>query len=117
MKHLGGARAGSAKEGVQTREVKKSGRKKWQDKMESRQQAQSLDSQVGSPTPPNGRPPPRTSTNEEGVEVEAQEDQHVKGGTEPSSNNTVGKVRKDSDLGGAADSDVPASKRIKFDDP
>lgn len=113
-KHTERARANNAKEGVQTRDVKKSGRKKWQDKLESRQQAQSHDSQIGSPskaTPSDGRSPSGTRINEEGIEFEAQTYDHVKGASGVPSNSAVGKVRKASDLG------RPASKRIKLDDP
>jgi hypothetical protein len=114
LKQAERAQAGNAKEGVQTREVKKSGRKKWKDKLESRQQAQSHDSQVGSPstaTPSNGRSASGARINEEGAEYEAQTYEHVKGASGVPSNRAIGKVRKASDLGG------PVSKRIKLDGP
>jgi len=104
------------KERLQSRQVKKSGRKKWQDKMESRQQALAQGSQAGSASknkPSDDLSPSRTITNQESAEFEAQVYEHMKDASKPTSGGILGTVRKAS---GAGDSDKPSRKRIRVDD-
>ena len=85
--------------GQQSREVKKSGRKKWQDKIESRQQQRA---QKGTPSNENGSTTSRAAVDREATPSES----HVKEGDIPS------KARKATDAG---NSEGRATKKLRTD--
>ncbi|KIM22844.1 hypothetical protein M408DRAFT_332713 [Serendipita vermifera MAFF 305830] len=102
---------GNVTESQQIRAVKKSGRKKWQEKLESRQQGQSHDGQAGSPRTTADQTPVEPGISHENPEPEARNGGH----SMDTEGVLTGKAKRMMERTDADSSEEPVTKKIRTD--